>query len=376
MKAILFTEQFWPQIGRIPSHIAGLAHALGAIGIDCTVIHAARDTTIWQSVPFGQAYDELKVIRVAASDHASIGQSIRDCVRDEATVIHAFTAFPTGVKSEVPRVFTNCHTEFLIDDAAERMDEWHRLFHGCAAIIATSDALHERTTALRGTPGKVWHIPLGVDTRHFSPNRQLRSEWRQRLWLDPSAVVILCPSNWRPSSGVLDFAHSLRHLEKAIDDQMAINVFLRKPDARSDVEYVDAVREALQESRFGQFASEVGELAYAEMPGLYNAGDICVLPSLRGVTGCSALEAMACGVAVIGTRSSGLIETLGRNQGALLVDHGNAPELATAIAETLNHPEMRLNMASAGRDAVRHQDFSSIAASVAAVYASVVGQSS
>jgi glycosyltransferase involved in cell wall biosynthesis len=71
------------------------------------------------------------------------------------------------------------------------------------------------------------------------------------------------------------------------------------------------------------------------------AADIVALPSLWEAFGVAALEAMALGKTPILTRGSGFEEFFREREDGLMVDPGDAGQLAEAIGELLTNPELR-----------------------------------
>ena len=81
-----------------------------------------------------------------------------------------------------------------------------------------------------------------------------------------------------------------------------------------------------------------GPQPQAALPDYYAAADLCVMPSLYESFGMVALEAMACGVPVIGSRVGGLKVTVQDDVTGLLVPEGDTAALAAAIAGLLPRP--------------------------------------
>ncbi len=86
---------------------------------------------------------------------------------------------------------------------------------------------------------------------------------------------------------------------------------------------------------------------------LYHRATLLVLPSLYEGFGLPALEAMACGTAVVVSDAGGLPEVVGG--GGLLVTPGDAEELEAAIDRLLASDDERQQLASVGR--ARAQEF-------------------
>jgi glycosyltransferase involved in cell wall biosynthesis len=85
-----------------------------------------------------------------------------------------------------------------------------------------------------------------------------------------------------------------------------------------------------------------------EMARLYGEAEIAVIPSLYEGFSLPAIEAMACGVAVVATTGGALPEVVGHEAG-VLVEPNNPAALATAIATLLDDPDRRAAMGRAGR---------------------------
>jgi glycosyltransferase involved in cell wall biosynthesis len=93
---------------------------------------------------------------------------------------------------------------------------------------------------------------------------------------------------------------------------------------------------------------------YEDVPKLYENADIIVFPSIWPEPfGRIAIEAMAAGKPVIGSRIGGIAETITDDVG-ILVEPGNIEELRSAILELTNNPQKREKMGRKGRKRVEH----------------------
>jgi glycosyltransferase involved in cell wall biosynthesis len=89
-----------------------------------------------------------------------------------------------------------------------------------------------------------------------------------------------------------------------------------------------------------------------EMPPVYAATTICVLPTFREGLSQVALEAGAMGVPVVGTRITGLVDSVLDGITGLLVPAGDIAAFAGAIRRLLDDEACRARMGSAGREHV------------------------
>ncbi|MBA2853108.1 glycosyltransferase involved in cell wall biosynthesis [Methanococcus maripaludis] len=83
-----------------------------------------------------------------------------------------------------------------------------------------------------------------------------------------------------------------------------------------------------------------------DLPGLYNAADLFVYPSLYEGFGIPPLEAMACGTPVITSNTSSLPEVVG--DAGITVNPYDVDELANKMHEVLTNEDLRNNMSKKG----------------------------
>jgi len=92
----------------------------------------------------------------------------------------------------------------------------------------------------------------------------------------------------------------------------------------------------------------LGSVTQSEIPSLYRATDICVLPTFREGLSQVALEAGAMGVPIVSSNVSGLVDSVVNGVTGLLVEPGNPAALAGAIRQLACAPELRATMGRAG----------------------------
>jgi glycosyltransferase involved in cell wall biosynthesis len=93
----------------------------------------------------------------------------------------------------------------------------------------------------------------------------------------------------------------------------------------------------------------------AQMPAFYNQLDTLVLPSLtrprwKEQFGRVLIEAMACGVPVVGSRSGEIPNVIG--QAGLTFTEGNVQELRARLSQLMDAPALRADLARRGRERV------------------------
>ena len=93
----------------------------------------------------------------------------------------------------------------------------------------------------------------------------------------------------------------------------------------------------------------------AELPLDYVAADVCVQASRAEGLGFSVLEALACGTPVIASAVGGLRETVRDGVTGWSVPPSDAPALAAALRDALDHPDEARRRAAAGAALVRQR---------------------
>ena len=112
------------------------------------------------------------------------------------------------------------------------------------------------------------------------------------------------------------------------------------------------MREAARESGVIDRIHFLGFVTDDDLLQLYNACDLFVFPSFYEGFGLPALEAMACGRAVVCSSTSALPEVV--DGAAILTDPSSEEEMAHAMADILLDPELRVRMERLGLRRAAH----------------------
>jgi glycosyltransferase involved in cell wall biosynthesis len=179
-----------------------------------------------------------------------------------------------------------------------------------------------------------------IDTERFAPTEEARARGRAALGVDDGEIVIGYIGRMLRDKGVFTLlAASGQLLSQA-------------PGARivwvgdgTDLPELRARAQASTHAASHHFAG-VSE----DMPGIYNALDLLVVPSeYPEPFGRVSAEAQACGVATVCSNAGGLPETFLPGISGRLVPKGEAAPLAVAILELAGDAALRRTMGRAGR---------------------------
>ena len=223
--------------------------------------------------------------------------------------------------------------------------------------------------------GPVAVIPqFGVDTEIFRP-RTTDDRRQTSTGQTPSSVV------GRRSSVVIGYAGALIP-EKGVD------LLLRACAGLPDVGWWLAIAgDGPERAQLGALAGTLGigervdflgQRASTQMPDVYPTFDLLVLPSLtrpnwKEQFGRVLIEAMACGVPVIGSDSGEIPNVIG--DAGLIFPEGDIDALRDSIASQFADPERRARYAEAGRQRVLAEfTQAQIAAATVRVYREILSQ--
>jgi glycosyltransferase involved in cell wall biosynthesis len=116
--------------------------------------------------------------------------------------------------------------------------------------------------------------------------------------------------------------------------------------------FAERVREAAHSSGVDDRIKFIGFVSDADLLQLYNACDLFVFPSFYEGFGLPALEAMACGRAVVCSNTSALPEVV--DSAAILFDPYAQEEIVRALADLLLDAELRTRMERLGLQRAAH----------------------
>lgn len=206
--------------------------------------------------------------------------------------------------------------------------------------IAFGETVHQTHTTRRGyasRPSRV--IPPGVDVERFTPDAASRSRVRSRFGWDDSVPVVGFLGRFVAAKGIellMDVLPRLQAPWRAL--------FVGNGPERMRIEQ-------LASSQPGRVAIAT-DVGHDDVPAYLNAMDVLCAPSQTTPTwreqfGRMSIEAMACGVPVIGSDSGEIPHVVG--DGGVVVPERDRHRWRAAIDDLLADPGGREELALAGR---------------------------
>jgi len=216
--------------------------------------------------------------------------------------------------------------------------KWHgRLFRH---VIAVSDFLRQLLIRdFHVPPERVTTIRNGVDpTRFAGITREQGASLRTEYGIGPNEVVLSQVSRISRAKGQHDLIEALASLPRTLNCRCLI--FGEGKD-RPRLERLVAKHGLERKVLFCGFR--------ADIPAVFAATDVMVLPSHREGLPLAVVEAMLSNVAVIAARTAGVPEIITYGEDGLMFEAGDLPALASHIEKLVTDAELRHRLAAAGR---------------------------
>lgn len=363
----VFSVDYFPYVGGAEVAVREICRRLPAY--DCIVITCRND----QSLPRRFHDGTASVVRVGFGIRCvdkyvfpvfALFAARRMHAKDPFCGVWAMMANTAGIAAALFKAF-NAGIFYVLsvqegDSDAEcraRTRFWkplYRFVHAKAdAVVAVSEFLKRRTRAL-GYAGPVFVVKNGIDDSVFR--------------LAPSPVIPPRPSLITVSR--LERKNGLRDLFRAFSllpasaDSLTLTVV-------GDGSEEPALRTAARTLGISDRVTFAGGVPHADVPRYLHGAEVFVRPSLSEGFGNVFLEAMACGIPVIGTHAGAIPEIVVHERNGLLCEAGNPRSIADAIIRMLGDSALRKRCAEAGILTAAQYSWEGIAARYGAIFDSL-----
>ena len=241
-----------------------------------------------------------------------------------------------------------CRLKLVMTSCALRRHSWYprQLLAAMDGIIATSEHAASYVNNVVAT------IPHGVDCQRFRPGADKAAAMKD-LGIPGRYAIGIC-GRIRPEKGTDLFVDAMIQLLPRFPD------FIACIAGRATLEFDSFQRELKRRIVAAGLADRflwMGEVSYDRMPQFYTALSLCVAPARYEGFGLVPLEAMACEVPAIGSRTGCYPDVIIPGENGDLVPCGDANALVAALEPLLADPDRLARMGKRGCEIVR-QHFS------------------
>ena len=221
-----------------------------------------------------------------------------------------------------------------------------RVIREADRIIAPTDTEREQLIEYYDAdPTRIFVAPPGVDLDRFVPGDRELAKKRFGFSNDPLVVFVGRLQAFKGTDIAVD---AMGHLKRMVPDAQLAIVGGDSPRGNRG----ERVRLRLAALRLGvsdrlRFMEPVG---HDDLPELYRAADVVVVPSASESFGLVALEASACGTPVVATAVGGLRLIVRDGESGYLVERRDPKSFAAALSRVLADPGAQHRL---GSNAVR-----------------------
>jgi len=211
-----------------------------------------------------------------------------------------------------------------------------RVARALPAVVTVSKSSQKDIAAhMRVRPERMTVVPVGVDHTVFRPIDDVTPV--------PGRIMVTSSSDV-PMKGLVPLLEAVAKLRTERDIELTV---IGRPREGGRVD------KAITRLGLSDVVTCVSGISDDALARLYGQAEVAVVPSLYEGFSLPAIEAMACGVAVVATTGGALPEVVGESgETGLLVPPDDPGALAGAIALLLDDPAQRARLGAAGRERV------------------------
>jgi glycosyltransferase involved in cell wall biosynthesis len=371
IRVLFLTESFHPVFGGGENHVRRLGASLAAAGHRVTVITRRGEAT-W---PAEDEVDGIRVRRVPPSGPGRTGKylmvpgALRALAREAPghdLVVVRSTRVLGGPALLAARALGRpviLQPETNGELSGEALTWGWKRGRGLAPLVRAlvagrnlwlrdADAFVAMSTRIRDemmeagvAPERIALIPHGVDTDRFRPaGPRERDALRKTLGL-PRGVVAVFTGRLLRGKGLETLIEAFAAVAAARGDVHLVLVGSGEGQALSVEEELraDVVARGLADRVVFAGRQDAVE-------DYLRAGDVFVFPSVFEALGISLVEAAACGLPAVASRTGGIVDVVEDGRSGLLVTPGRANEVASALASLITNASRREALGDRARE--------------------------
>lgn len=378
MRVCLVSSFYPPFVGGAETYVSNLARNLVVMGHEVTVL--CSRTPLAQGITVDEGVQVVRM-RVPVFFYGTpLAIFPASFARGDYDVLHCnfpspyFTAVTAGISKlrGIPSVLTWHNDLPAVTRAASALVGLSNIASVAylapySKIIATTSIYARNSKMLRREEKKVEVVPNGVDTAKFNPD--VDCEWvKEKYHLKGCKTLIFVGAltTWHTYKGLEELLRAFALIRSKCENLKVLVV-----GGGNLMGYYQQLAKQLLGGERVVFAGYVDDNA---LPACYAASDFAVLPSRDSSEGFGLvlLEAMACGLAVIGSAVGGIPEIVKEWTNGILVEPRDPQGLAKAVHSLYMDDELRRRLGKGGRRFAESHDWRVVAGRVSSLYREIV----
>jgi glycosyltransferase involved in cell wall biosynthesis len=371
-RVLFLTESFHPVLGGGEGHIRALGRALVAGGDSATVITRRWDAE-W---PAEETIDGIRVLRLGPIGYGTLGKyrmvpGAIDAVRRFRPEVDVLVIRGTRVlgiagmaavrELDLPVVMQPEINGELSGEVYTWGKDWgfvrrqlvfgatrlrNRWLKQADAFVAMSHAIGAEMRAAGVNDDKILRIPHGVDLQRFRPvNAEEKAALRQKLGLPESVRLVTYTGRLLEGKGLETLLDVFTGIARSYADSRLMLV------GSGDGQTLSIEDDLRSHAMIGPLVGRVIFPGRVDNVDDYlRASDVFVFPSVFEALGISLVEAAACGLPCVGSRTGGIVDVIEHEQTGLLFEPGDPAGLAAALERMLSDAPLAERLGHAARE--------------------------
>lgn len=251
--------------------------------------------------------------------------------------------FRNNYKKYNGKVIYHCHNEFPSTFGLKKIIETTDKF-----ICVSKYIKRQLSSYLNLEEDKFYVLKNCVDENKFKPNANIDKNKidsiRKKYGFKDEDFIIIFAGRIVPEKGVFELIEAIKLVENKNVKLMIVGSALNALQAKTDYQIkIEKLIENIDNKIFF-----TGFVSYNEMPYLYKAADVAIIPSVwNDPAPLTVIEAIMSGLPIITTNSGGIPEYV-NSKNAIVLDRENnlAKNLAIEIDKLINNKELRKEMSA------------------------------
>lgn len=376
MRILILAESFYPLGGGVGTYGLALSRELVKRGVTVTVITRRQQPQLEAR----ENIDGVEIVRLApagyqrAGKYLTLGPVLAYLLkhRQDYDVVYVWGLRILGVAAALAGRFLHKPVVLRAEQTGEIsgafawQDRRHKpglgdmlirsslrgrdkLLRRADRFVSISSDIAAEFAAAGYPEERMIRIPNGVDLHRFQPvSREAAYQLRDQLGLPRKSFIFVYSGRLHRHKGLFTLLDAWRHLMAMDKSGHLVLVGENSPNLGVEAELRQLVSQHLLRDTITFTGHQADVLPWLQ------AADAFVLPSQREGLSISLLEAMAVGLPVVGTRTSGTGELIRPGNGHL-VDIGDAAGMTRAMAALVRHPRDAREMGRISRDIVEKE---------------------
>jgi spore coat protein SA len=254
------------------------------------------------------------------------------------------------------KIINHHHNHYFAEMSARKVSYYLSLMDAFAGI-SNFTVMEEMIKRFPMQADRCFTIYNGINTDKFKPkwmNKEKADQTRKRFKIDKGDLVLMFAGRLRKEKGIhtlLKAASTIIKKNKKVKLLIVGSHFYKADDKKTA--YIQNLKKLAEPIR--QSVIFTGFIPPAQMPEIYAASDILIVPSHADAFGLTYAEAASVGLPAIGSKLGGIPEVIDDAEtGFLMKDPENADELVSLINFLMNNPDKMRAFGEAGRKKVEN----------------------